>query len=311
MTSAARQMDEAAPGAAANEARHESAAATADAAPASWIEGLARILHAAGDEREARLHTTLSCSLRGDRPMLFLPPEMGTLQPRGLAWLHALARRHGLGLVEDRRRTHLATPIERRDRQPAGLALGISMLLQQTGMPGGVRTLSSPHRLRSDNPHVELDELVRMAAAARSRSKRVVLLPNRLIVETTGQATDPIVARACRLATPRLSTVLSQFDSPSFRAVGYSSGRQYVVHVFLAGGRANAPGLWTQPHLMTRTGFRFRLFPAADRHRDFGLFHATFHYDVADGEGAPWWLAERVVDQPEEAIADRRAGHGH
>ena len=236
-------------------------------------------MHRSRGELGSRLHTTLSCNVRNERPVLFLPPEMGSLQPRSLAYLRAFARRHGFGLIEDRRHVDVQPIVERRDGTPSELALGISLLLKQTGMPGGARTLSNPHRLASDGVHVELDELVRMAARVRERSKRVVLLPNRMIAGATGSDTHPIVARACRVGTADAATVLSQFESPSFRCVGYSTGRQYVMHVFLAGGLAGAPELWTRLHTLTHTDFRFRLFPGERPAHDFGLLHATFHYD--------------------------------
>ena len=274
------------------------------AASRSWTAQLAAIMARTRDEVGPRLHTTLSCNLRNKRPMLFLPPEMGTLQPYNLAWLRAFARRHRFGLIEDRRKADVTPPLERRDRTPSQLALGVSLLLRQTGMPGSACTLSNPHRLAADSLHVALGDLVRMAARARGESKRVVLLPNRLIVETTGQDTHPIVAHACRLSAPEASTVLSQFESPSFRAIGYSTGRQYVMHVFLAGGTGGQPELWTRLHTLTQSDFRFRLFPADERRDDFGLFHATFYYDVSGGEDAPWWITETHERDEADEVSD-------
>lgn len=268
-----------------------------------WTERLAEIMVHGSSDSAPRLHTTLSCNVRGRRPVLFLPPEMGTLQPRNLAYLRAFARHHGFGLIEDRRKADVRPIVEQRDRTPTTLALGISLLLKQTGMPGGARTLSRPHRLNADSLHIGIDRLVRMAAHARSRSKRVVLLPNRMLVDITGEDTHPIVGRACLIQTDAGSSVLSQFESPAFRCLGYSTGRQYVVHVFLAGGRADAPELWTRLHTLTRTDFRFRLMPAGEPSADFGLFHATFYLDVAGGEDKPWWL-ERDRD------GRRRGGRG-
>jgi len=258
----------------------------------SWIERLSDVMRHASDEVPSRLHTTLSCHVRGKRPILFLPPEMGTLQPQGLAYLRAFARRHSFGLVEDRRKIDLRPVTESRDRSPSKLAMGISLLLKQTGMPGGARTLSSPHRLNADSLHVDLAELVHMAALARRRSKRIVLLPNRMIVDMIGQDTHPIVGHACRLATTDSNTVLSQFESPSFRSIGYSTGRQYVMHVFLAGGSSDAPELWTRLQLFTHTDFRFRLFPGQRQGPDYGLFHATYFFEMSDGTKSPWWLKQ-------------------
>ena len=259
----------------------------------SWIERLAGIMRVQGHEADARLPIRLSCDLHEGRPTLFLPPHMGRLRPRALVWLGRFARRHGLGLIEERRRTDIDTLLERRGREPSTLARGIALMLGQTGMPGGVLALSHPQRLAADGHPIALGRLVGLAAHARPRSKRVVLLPNRLIVASTGEDTRPIVAHACRLAVSRTTTVLSQFDSPVLRCLGYSSGRQYVTHVFLGGGRGARPELWARPHTLTRTDFRLRLFPGSTPRRDFGLLQASFHYDMAEGERAPWWTRER------------------
>jgi len=263
-----------------------------------WTTRLANVMSHTHDEIGARLHTTLSCGVRDGRPVLYLPPEMGALQPRSLTYLRAFSRRHGFGLIEDRRKVDVRPIVEQRDRTPSGLALGISLLLKQTGMPGSACTLSDPHRLAADSPHIALDELVRIAARARVRSKRVVMLPNRMIAEATGQDTHPVVGRACRVETAETSTVLSQFESPAFRCIGHSTGRQYVVHVFLAGGLGGSPELWTRLHTLARIGFRFRLFPGERPAHDFGLFHTTYHYDVAHGERSPWWLANAGGESP-------------
>jgi len=247
-----------------------------------------------------RLHTTLSCGLSNRRPVLFLPPEMGALQPRSLGYLRAFARQHGFGLIEDRRRRDLRPIVEQRAHELPKLALGVSFLLKQTGMPGGERALSNPHRLHADGLYIELVELVRMAARSRGDSKRVVILPNRMIMAATGEDTHPIVAHACRLETPEAATILSQFESPAFRCLGYSTGRQYVVHAFLAGGVVGATELWARLHTLAQTDFRFRLFFGQQPTEDFGLFHKTFYFDLASSGERPWWLGERQDDIPEE-----------
>ena len=273
-----------------------------NASPPRWIERLAEAMRANAGGSAASSPTALSCDLRARRPMLFLPPEMRARQPANLAWLRGFARRHGFGLAEERHRADAPPLAGRRggdpDDGPGALALGIGRLLRQAGMPGalgsGACPVSSRHRPAA-GPRPELDALVRMAAHARPRSKRVVLLPERTLVEAIGQDTHPIVAHACRLSTPTFRTVLSQFDSPSLRCIGYSSGRQYIVHVFLAGGRAASPELWTRLHTLTRTDFDFRLFPGRVPSEDFGLFHATFRYDVASASGALWQAVEAVA----------------
>ena len=61
------------------------------------------------------------------------------------------------------------------------------------------------------------------------------------------------------------------------------------MHVCLAGGPLKNPTLWAHLHTLTRTDFRFQLFPSRKPANDFGLFYATFYLDMAESP-APWWI---------------------
>ena len=274
-----------------------------DAAAAPlWIEGLARAIRAGAAGSRAAARTSLGCHVDEGRARLFLPPEMPTLQPASLAWLTRFAAGNGFALVEDRRRRAETPAAERRGEVPPAIALGLGLLMRQTGLPGPVPRLSAPHRLAADAPFVDLPELVAMAAGAVPRAKRVTVLPNRPLVDVLGGDTHPIHGYGCRLDSASARTVLTHFDAPSLKAVGYSSGRQYVMHLLLGGGPAIAPRLWTKPGTLARTDVRFRLFRAAkDRRLDFGLLYTTLYLDMADRRPEPWWLGDA-------AFTDARAG---
>ena len=177
---------------------------------------------------------------------------------------------------------------------PPAIALGIALLLRQTGLPGPVARLSAPHRHAADGPFVDLPELVAMAASAARGSKRVSVLPNRPLVDVLGGDTRPVDGYACRLDCAPARTVLSHFDAPNLRCLGYSSGRQYVMHLLLGGGSAAAPKLWSAPETLARTDVRFRLFRGASERMDFGLLYSTFYFDMVERRPAPWWLREEA-----------------
>lgn len=257
----------------------------------TWIQGLAESLACTDTSVESRVQTIISCDMKSNRHCLFLPPDMAELQPRSLRYLHAFAKAHELRLVEDRRRVDIRPIIEHRDRKPPMIALALSLLLQQTGLPGLPRSLSRPHRLNADSPHIGIAQLIRMSACAAPASKRVVVLPPRMMVNVLNNDTQPITGHACKLVSAEATTILSHFESSSFRAVGYSAGSQYVMHVFLAGGPLESPALWTYPQTLTRTDFRFQLFPGRKAKNDFGLLHATFYFDIASSP-SPWWRQE-------------------
>ena len=269
------------------------------ARPALWIEGLAKVLGAVEDGGCPAARTALGCRVDPDGSALFVPPEMPTLQPASLAWLRRFADATGFRLVEDRRRRDETPAAERRGAAPPAIALGLALLLRQTGLPGPAARLSAPHRHAADGPFIDVPELVAMAASAARRSKRVTVLPSRPLVDVLGGDTRPVNGYACRLDCAPARTVLSHFDAPGLRAVGYSSGRQYVVHLLLGGGAAAAPKLWVAPATLARTDARFRLFPGPDARLDFGLLYSTFYFDMTGRRPVPWWLREKAfTDTP-------------
>jgi len=279
----------------------QSSPTTSSAAEKLWVQSIADVIRKTDQSAESRMRTMLVCDIKSNKPALYVPPDMAELQPRSLRYLHAFARLHNLTLIEDRRRVEVQPIIEQRDLKPPMIALGLSMLLNQTGAPGAIRTLSNPHRLNADSPHIGIAKLIDMAAFAAPKSKRVVVAPNRMIVNVSDNDTHPISGFACKLSTADTNTVLSHFDSPNFRALGYSAGSQYVMHICLAGGPMKDPSLWAHLHTLTRTDFRFELFPGRKPANDFGLFYATFYLDMAQSP-TPWWIES--ASEPEITQVD-------
>jgi len=229
---------------------------------------------------DASLKTVVSSDVKNGKLALFVPPEMSDLQPENLRYLHAMASRNECILVEDRRTSEIRPLVEQRDLKPHRLAVGISELLKQTGMPGSLAQLSTPHRLTPGNLHIDVPVLIDMVSATVTKSKRIVLLPNPALVETTGNETNPISCFACKLVTADANTVLSFFDSPGFKAIGYIANDQFVVHVFIGGGPLRSPHIWANEQAMHKNRFRFQLFRSTQPGQDFGLLYNTFYLDI-------------------------------
>lgn len=245
-----------------------------------WISGLSNVLGLADARADSSLRTIISSDVKQDRLALFLPPEMSELQPENLRYLHALASQHGCMLIEDRRNMDIRPIVENRDLKPHKLAIGISQLLKQTGLPGDNIQLSKPHRLNPVNPHLDVVQLIDMAAFTVAKSKRIVLLPNEAMVAATGNETHPISAFACKLTTANTETTLSYFNSPGFKALGYIAGNQFVTHVLIGGGPLRSPQLWSNQESMLKNKFRFQLFRSTYPGQDFGLLYNTFYMDL-------------------------------
>lgn len=271
----------------------------------TWVESLNARLSLATRSSAASsaraMRTTLRAHVDTERKALYVPAEMPSLQRRGLRYLAAFARSNDFRLVEDRRRFRISPPLERRDDSPPAIALGLALLMKQAGLPGPAAELSRPHRLRGGNSAIELPDLLRMAALARPHAKRIVALPNKPLVDVLHDNTHPITGYGCRIDTTAGKTLLTHFDSQGLRAVGYSTGDQYVMHVLLAGGPRDEPTLWADPHTLMRTDIRFRLFPGQKPSEDVGLLYSSFYFDMAKQRPAPWWLTQTNALGREEA----------
>lgn len=270
----------------------------------TWVQPLVDIVNMTDLSMESRLRTSLSCDFQARQPTLYWPSDMAELQPRNFRYLQSFAKKNGFKLLEDRRNMDVQPILEKRDRKPAMIALGLSLLMKQTGIPGAARIPTMPHHLKADSQHIELGNLIKMAAFATPNSKRVVVLPNRILVNAL-KDTQPISGYACKMANAGHTTILSHFDSPYFRSIGYSTGSQYVTHICLAGGPRDVAALWTQLPTLNNTDFKFQLYPAERATDDFGLFYITFYLNMAESP-APWWLtsADTHEEKSNEFISD-------
>jgi len=253
---------------------------------ASWISGLSSIMRLSDTRLDPSLRTIISSDVKNSKLALFVPPEMSELQPENLRYLHALASRNGCMLIEDRRNTDIRPLVEQRDLKPHKLSIGIGELLKQAGMPGANPSLSSPHRLTPGSLHFDVPMLIEMVSATVKSSKRVVILPTPAMVESTGNETHPISAHACKLVTAEAEMILSYFDSPGFKAIGYIADNQFVAHVFIGGGPLRSPLIWANFDAMLKNRFRFQLFRSTQPGQDFGLLYNTFYLDIEPTEAS-------------------------
>lgn len=249
-----------------------------------WVHSLDGFLNLTDRRTSPRLRTILSSSMQHGRTAFFLPTEMASLQPENLRYMHRFANKHNCKLIEDRRTIDVQPIIEQRDNEISAMTMGISLLLNQTGMPGSTPDLSVPHRLNPESLHIDVAELIAMAAFAVPKSKKIVLLPNQFLAEVLDNDTSPISGYACKLVTADTVTKIACFESTNFRAIGYHAGCQFVIHVFLAGGPMHSPELWTNPYTIGQDTFRFQLFKSTHPGHDFGLMYSTLYLDVNENE---------------------------
>ena len=269
--------------------------ATDSANGPSWVQTVRDQLAGANQKMDARLRTTLQCKMVGSEPSLLVPPELAEDQPEMLEYLHEFTDTNYLSLIEDRRRLDLAPIIEQRRNGTPNMAMGISLLLKQTGMPGPTCSLSSPHMLKQGNRRLNVAELIRLGAAVQPKSRKIVFLPNafvrtRLLGETqtmTGYAckvrslkTDDSATREIRQEQDDSTTTVVQFEAQDFHAMGYVTNNQFAVTVFLAGGPIANPSLWTHFFNLSETPFSCQIFDSPYAGQMFGLFYKTYYIEL-------------------------------
>lgn len=261
-------------------------------------------LAGANQKVEARMRTTLQCKMVGNEPSLLVPPELAEDQPEILEYLHEFTATNSLSLIEDRRRLDLAPIVEQRRIGTPNMAMGISLLLKQTGMPGPTRALSSPHTLKQGNRRIDVAELIRLGAAIQPKSRKIVFLPNAFVRTRLLGETETMVGHACQVVSradaresnnvgissnidnetdPKASaTTVVQFEARDFHALGYVTNNQFVVTVYLAGGPIMSPSLWTHFYNLSETPFTCQIFDSPYTGQMFGIFHKTYYIELED-----------------------------
>jgi len=263
---------------------------TSDEAPVrNWVTEVAAEKKNTVEFTESSANESFSYSQINGEPVLFLPTGMAEQQPRTFDYLNSFADRNILELMGNQFK-----PADKSDTDKK--AKGMSMLLKQAGMPGAARSLSEPHLLNPDSPYFSLSMLIDMAAYSSQRAKKVKLVPNRITAKALNNDSQPIAAYGCNLRYGKTTTILSLFDAPGFRSIGYSAGNQYVLHLCLGGGTKQNAKFWVSPDLLNMTDIRFQLYEGKNQSADYGLFYTTLYIDLAQSP-FPWWLENREARQ--------------
>lgn len=261
-----------------------------------WICALNEAIQGTDQTPHSGLRTNVAAELVNNQPSLFLPTEMAELQPDVLNYLHALGAANNITLVEEQREADVQPLIERREQRPPDLVLGVSLLLQQTGLPGPAHGTSEPHRLKPDNPKVDLTRLIKMAAAVYGESKKVVFLPNRFLTGNFTDQASPMTGYACKVVVGEEKTIVTYFNAPEFHAVGYIANDQFVLHILHAGGSIENPMVWSPYSIMTDAPIRCQVYRSEDEGQDCGILYSTFYIDLDRSmEDEAWWKGSRTA----------------
>ncbi len=256
--------------------------------PSDWLNHVTGFLAGANNDCLTRLRTTLQCKHVGGEPSLLVPPDLAQDQPETLEYLNSFAAVTALTLIEDRRRLALAPIVEKRRNDLPDMAMAFSMLLQQTGLPGSLPTLSSPHTLDQTSRKIDITQLLRAANHIDSQSRKVVVVPKAFVRERLLEHEDSLSVRACKLTLTdsrtkdeeNLPVSFVQYHSSDFHAIGYKTETQFIVSVYLAGGPIVKPETWSSFETLSQSPFQCQIFASPYPRQSCALFYRTFYFDL-------------------------------
>ncbi len=256
--------------------------------PTDWLSHVTGFLSGADNKCLSRLRTTLQCKHVGKEPSLLVPPDLAQDQPEMLDYLNSFAAASTLTLIEDRRRLALAPIVEKRRNDLPDMAMALSMLLQQSGLPGPLPTLSSPHTLDQTSRKIDVAQLLRAAHNTADQSRQVLFVPKTFVRERLLEHEDSLSVRACQLQLTdshtddkeNHPTSFIQYHSSDFHAIGYRTDTQFVVCVYLAGGSITKPEIWSSFDSLTQSPFQCQVFTSPYPGQSCALFYRMFYFDL-------------------------------
>ncbi|HBR97862.1 MAG TPA: hypothetical protein DD979_10860 [Gammaproteobacteria bacterium] len=254
-----------------------------------WVTEVSTVINPDNDTL-AHDYCQLKCRMIQRHLTLIYPHDLADKHPGIVQYLIKFAERNGLKLLRDRRVSCDAEPplVERRREEAPILALGVGVLLQQTGLTGTQHL----HLAEAEAvPQVSADrfaKLFKIAETVGTSGKAVVVNSNRFLSTDKG-ATTPVTGRASKVVKGDESRTFSYFFSDHFRALGYTQKTRYVMHAFAGGGHADSASLWGPLAVMTREPLHCRLYHTPEG-ESYGLLYASYSLDLErDAASAAWW----------------------
>ncbi|MCB1753944.1 MAG: hypothetical protein KDJ38_00385 [Gammaproteobacteria bacterium] len=261
-----------------------------------WIADISHAINDAGMSNSSKDYCQLRCRTIQRRLTLIYPNRLREENPELLDYLSKFAEKNGLKLLQERRTIPVEPLYECRKEEPPILALGVGILLQQTGLAG-----SNQLHLSQENPLPQVSgqrfaKLLKIASQVSDNGKRVQLRPNRFLFGEQAPA-SALTGFASKVIKGQENRVFSYFDNDSFRAIGYMQKSSFIFHVFAGGGPETAPERWGPLSVMTREPIQFRLYRDAQSSKKFGVLYTSYNLDLNQtASKAAYW---RKQPQPE------------
>ncbi len=255
----------------------------------TWINELSLAVSGENSVHLGKDYCKLKCRMIQRRLTLIYPYDLGEQSPEVLQYLSAFAQQNKLKLLRERRSDNIEPLYECRKQEPPILALGVGMLLQQTGLVG-----SDQLHLADTTPQPQVSgqrfgRLLKIGAEVSQKGKKVNLRPNRFIFGENAPQRR-LDGYASKIIKGDESRIFSYFDADKFRALGYTSQSNFVFHVFAGGGEEQNTSIWGPLQVMTREPLHFRLFRSTSSERKFGMLYSSYTLNLSEtAEDASYW----------------------
>ncbi len=224
-------------------------------------------------------YCSLQCRIVQHKPALIYPNKLLEKSPDLLNYLNQFAIMNNLRLIQDRRickERSAETPCK---TKPPVMALGVGMLLQQAGLTGKKNLQLPIERPTQIIDGQQFKKLFALGAKVEGAGKIVNLSANRFLLENP-RSISTITGYASKITKGEESRTFSVFNSPYFRALGYTQRSNFIFHVFGGGGSIDNPKIWGPLVNMTRETINVRLYRDYERKHKYGLLYSTYHLDL-------------------------------
>ena len=244
-----------------------------------WVHATSEAIGKPDMHNLGKDYCQLKCRMIQRRLTLIYPHDLREQNPEMLRYLSHFAEQNQLKLLQDRRVIPVEPLYESRKNEPPILALGVGVLLQQTGLTG-----SNQLHLSDEDPIPQVSgnrfrKLLKIADTISESGKQVRVKHNRFLSPDAAPGAA-IHASASKVVKGDDHRVFSYFHGEQFRAIGYTQKAGFVFHVFAGGGYEDQTSLWGPLSIMTREPIHFRLYRDADSSDQFGMLYTSYNLDL-------------------------------
>lgn len=260
----------------------------------TWINELSQAVSGENGVHFGKDYCQLKCRMIQRRLTLIYPYELGEKSPEVLQYLSAFAQQNKLKILKERRADIVEPLYECRKEEPPILALGVGMLLQQTGLAGSDQLHLADTPSEPQVSGQRFGRLLKIGAEVSQKGKKVKLRPNRFIFGENAQQKQ-LNGFASKIVKGGESRIFSYFDADNFRAIGYTRQANFIFHVFAGGGPEHNTAIWGPLQVMTREPLHFRLFRSTESDSRFGMLYSSYTLNLREtAENAAYWKNKEI-----------------